>query len=74
MTSANIGDFFAGTSLHMSEKKFWSRSSVSLGLKDEVEMKLTDDEKVAHNNAWQSHRDVTDGLKKIRGKIYSLLL
>jgi hypothetical protein len=29
---------------------------------------------VAHNNAWQSHRDVTDGLKKIRGKIYSLLL
>jgi hypothetical protein len=23
--------------------------------KDEVEMKLTDDEKMAHNNAWQSH-------------------
>jgi hypothetical protein len=25
-------------------------------LKDEVEMNLTDDEKMAHNNAWQSHR------------------
>ncbi len=33
MTSANFGDFWAGTSLHTSEKKFWSRSSVSLGLK-----------------------------------------
>ncbi len=43
-------------------------------LKDEVEMKLTDDEKMAHNNAWQSHREVTDSLKKSRGKIYSLLL
>jgi hypothetical protein len=37
-------------------------------------MKLTDDEKLAHNNAWQSHCEVTDGLKKSRGKIYSLLL
>jgi hypothetical protein len=43
-------------------------------LKDEVEMKLMDDKKIAHNNAWQSHRKVTAGLKKSRGKIYSLLL
>ncbi len=43
-------------------------------LKDEVEMKLTDDKKMAHNNAWQSHRKVTAGLKKSHGKIYSLLL
>jgi hypothetical protein len=43
-------------------------------LKDEVKMKLTDDKKMAHNNAWQSHRKVTAGLKKSRGKIYSLLL
>jgi hypothetical protein len=35
-------------------------------------MKLTDDKKMAHNNAWQSHRKVTAGLKKSRGKIYSL--
>jgi hypothetical protein len=43
-------------------------------LKDEVKMKLTDDEKMAHNNAWQSHLNVTGGLKKSHGKIYSLLL
>ncbi len=36
-------------------------------LKDEVKMKLTDDEKIAHNNAWQSHHTVTDCLKKSRG-------
>jgi hypothetical protein len=43
-------------------------------LKDKVEMKLTDDKKMAHNNAWQSHHEVTGGLKKSHGKIYSLLL
>ena len=32
--------------------------------KDEVKMKLADDEKMAHINAWQSHCEVTDGLKK----------
>jgi hypothetical protein len=43
-------------------------------LKDEVEMKLMDGKKKAHNNAWQSHCEVTSGLKKSRSKIYSLLL
>ncbi len=43
-------------------------------LKDEVEMKLTDDEKTAHSNTWPSHRESSDSLKKSRGKIYSLLL
>jgi hypothetical protein len=43
-------------------------------LKDEVEMKLMADKKMAHNNAWQSHHEVTGGLKKSCGKIYSLLL
>ncbi len=43
-------------------------------LKDEVEMKLTNDEKTAHSNAWSSHRELSDSLKKSRGKIYSLLL
>ncbi len=43
-------------------------------LKDEVEMKLTKDEKTAHSNAWLSHRNSSDSLKKSRGKIYSLLL
>ncbi len=43
-------------------------------VKDEVKMKLTNDKKMAHNNTWQSHHEVTAGLKKSRGKIYSLLL
>jgi hypothetical protein len=43
-------------------------------LKDEVEMKLTDNEKTAHSSAWRSHRESSNSLKKSRGKIYSLLL
>jgi len=43
-------------------------------LKDEVEMKLTNNEKTAHSNAWHSHRESSNSLKKSRGKIYSLLL
>jgi hypothetical protein len=43
-------------------------------LKDEVEMKLTDDEKTAHSNSWRSHCNLSDSLKKGRGKVYSLLL
>jgi hypothetical protein len=43
-------------------------------LKDEVEMKLSDDEKTAPSNAWCSHRELSNSLKKSRGKIYSLLL
>jgi hypothetical protein len=38
-------------------------------------MKLAVDEKMAHkNNAWRSHHEVMAGLKKSRGKFYSLLL
>ncbi len=43
-------------------------------LKDEVKMKLTNNEKTAHSNAWHSHCELSDSLKKSRGKIYSLLL
>jgi hypothetical protein len=39
-----------------------------------VDMKLTKDKKMLHSNAWRTHRELTDGLKKSRGKIYSLLL
>ncbi len=38
--------------------------------KDEVEMKLTDDEKMAHTNACFNHSKVSDSLKQCRGKIY----
>ncbi len=43
-------------------------------LKDEVKMKLTNNEKAAHSNAWHSHRESSNSLKKSRGKIYFLLL
>jgi hypothetical protein len=46
----------------------------NIELSDEVEMKLTDDEKIAHSNAWRTHREATESLKKSRGKIYSLLI
>jgi hypothetical protein len=46
-----------------------------IDLKDEVEMKLTEDEKTSHSNAWRIHRESSNSLlKKSRGKIYSLLL
>jgi hypothetical protein len=43
-------------------------------LADEVKMKLTKDKKIAHANAWRTHRETTESLKKSRGKVYSLLL
>jgi hypothetical protein len=43
-------------------------------VKDEVKMKLTNNEKTAHSNEWHSHRKLSNSLKKSRGKIYSLLL
>jgi hypothetical protein len=45
-----------------------------IDLKDEVEMKLTKDEKTSHSNVWRSHCESSDSLIKSRGKIYSLLL
>jgi hypothetical protein len=43
-------------------------------LNDKVEMKLTDDERTAHSNAWRTHQETAESLKKNKGKIYSLLL
>ena len=37
-------------------------------------MKLTEDEKIAHSNAWRTHMEATESLKKSRGKICSLLI
>jgi hypothetical protein len=42
-------------------------------LKDEVEMKLMEDEKIFHSNVWRTHHKITDGLEKSHGKISSLL-
>ena len=49
-------------------------AKTEIELKDEVQMKLTDDEKTAHSNAWRTHREMTDSLKTSRGKVYLLLL
>ena len=49
-------------------------AKAEIDLTDEVDMKLTEDEKISHSNAWRSHRETTEGLKKSRGKVYSLLL
>jgi hypothetical protein len=37
-------------------------------------MKLMDNKKMAHSNAWRSHCETTEDLMKSRGKVYSLLL
>jgi hypothetical protein len=37
-------------------------------------MKLTKDEKISHSNAWRTHRETTESLKKSTGKVYSLLI
>ena len=43
-------------------------------LNDEVKMKLSDDEMIAHSNMWHTHHETTVSLKKSRGEVYSLLL
>jgi hypothetical protein len=43
-------------------------------LKDKVNMKLIEDKKMMHSKSWCTHSELTDALKKSRGKIYSLLL
>jgi hypothetical protein len=43
-------------------------------LKDEVEMKLTNDENTSHSHVWCSHHNLSNSPKKSRGRIYSLLL
>jgi hypothetical protein len=45
-----------------------------IDLSNEVEIKLTDNKKIAHSKVWHSHRETTEGLKKSRGKVYLLLL
>jgi len=48
-------------------------AKAEIELINEVDMKLTEDEKISHANAWRSHRETTESLKKSRGKVYSLL-
>ncbi len=46
----------------------------NIELTNEVEMKLTEDEKIAHANAWRTHRETTESVKVSRGKVYSMLM
>jgi hypothetical protein len=46
----------------------------NIKLNDEVKMRLTDDKKISHSNAWCTHPETTESIKKSRGKAYSLLL
>jgi hypothetical protein len=46
----------------------------NIELTDEVKMKLTNNKKISHSNAWRTHRETTESLKKSRGKVYSLLI
>ncbi len=43
-------------------------------LANDVKMKLSKAKKIIHANAWRTHRETTESLKKNRGKVYSLLL
>jgi len=47
-------------------------AKIEIKLKDEVKMKLTDNERTAHNNTWRTYRELFKILKKSRGKVYSL--
>ncbi len=37
-------------------------------LANEVDMKLTKDEEISHSNAWRTHIETNESLKKSRGK------
>ncbi len=44
----------------------------NIEITDKVEMKLTQNKEIALSNAWKTHRETTESLKKSRGKVYSL--
>jgi hypothetical protein len=46
----------------------------NIELTDEVKMKLREDKKISHSNAWRTHRETTESLKKSRGNVYSILI
>ena len=44
-------------------------AKIIIKLKDEVGMKLTDNERTAHSNAWRTHQELPKPLKTSRGKV-----
>ncbi len=39
-------------------------SKGDIKLNDEIEMRLTDNEKISHSNVWCTHQETTESLKK----------
>jgi len=49
-------------------------AKTKIELKDEINMKLTDDEMSVHNNAWLTYQESSESLMKSRESVYSVLL
>ena len=49
-------------------------AKTKIELKDEIDLKLTDDEMAVHSNAWITYQESSESLKKGMGMVYSLLL
>jgi hypothetical protein len=49
-------------------------AKTKIELKDEIDLKLTDDEMAAQRNAWITYQESSKRPKKGRGMVYSLLL
>ena len=49
-------------------------AKTEIELKDEIDLKLTDNEMAAHNSAWLTYQESSESLMKSRGIVYSLLL
>ena len=49
-------------------------AKTEIELKDETNLKLTDDEMATHSNMWLTYRELSESLMKSRGIIHSLLL
>jgi len=49
-------------------------AKTEIELKEEIDLKLTDSEMAAHDNAWITYQESSERLMKSRGIVYSLLL
>ncbi len=49
-------------------------AKTKIELKEEIDLKLTDNEMAVHNNAWLTYQESRKSLMKSRGMVYSLLL
>ncbi len=49
-------------------------AKTKIELKDEINMKLTDNDMAAHNNAWLTYQESSESQMKSRGIVYSVLL